>query len=237
MVIHVIPGDAYVDTFKKADIDGEIVVCRECLVDGPINAGSMDEFWQMRAEFLTPESPSEYLENVVPEFNKLATAGEGDRIYLWFEYELFCQVNLWFCLSLLEKAGAEVYLVSPVTLPREKRWDGFARLTPEDFKACFASATKFPAEDLTHGADLWDAFRTDDQEKLRRLSTYSSERFPYHEEVCEAAIQKDTGPARVLTDILMSGESDFSKIFVAFREYAGVYGYGDTQVKRILDTL
>lgn len=237
MVIHVIPGDAYVGTFKETGITGEIVVCRECLVDGPINSGSLNEFWQMRARFLYPDDPSKYLESTVPAFNKLAAANEDDQVNLWFEYELFCQVNMWFCLSLLENTGAEVYRVAPVTLPVANRWEGFARSTAEDLESCFGARTKFSAEDIALGAGLWEAFKNNDPDKLRSLSTHRSACFPYLDEVCEAAIQKDTEPARLLSDILMSGETDFGRIFASFRELAGVYGYGDTQVKRLLESL
>lgn len=237
MVIHVIPGDAYVETFKQAGIDGEIIVCREALVDGPIYAAENEEFWRARAEHLSPADPKEYFEKTVPGFQKLADSGASDEIYLWFEYELFCQVNMWFCLSLLENTGAEIYLVAPVTLSKQNRWDGFAKLTADDLETCFAARTKFTSDDIALGAALWEAFKTEDFDALRKLSTSNSSCFPYLEEVCEAAIQKETEPCRLLTDILMSGETSFEKIFVTFRTLAGVYGYGDTQVKRILDTL
>jgi hypothetical protein len=37
-----------------------------------------------------------------------------------------------------------------------------------------------------------------------------------------------------LTELREEGIADFGEIFAAFRERAGVYGFGDEQVKRIL---
>ncbi|MEQ1924283.1 MAG: hypothetical protein ABL952_17420, partial [Pyrinomonadaceae bacterium] len=56
-------------------------------------------------------------------------------------------------------------------------------------------------------------------------------------EVVAAAIQQDIEPLEVIRAITSGGETDFGKIFVEFRKRAGVYGYGDTQVKRLLDQL
>src|SRR5215207_6662647 len=104
MKIHVLPGDAQVEDFRATGLDGEIVVCREALVDGDVRANGLEEFWQTRERFLTeayPESPSNYRDSVVSEFEKLLDLPGSAEVNLWFEYELFCHVNMWFCVWLL----------------------------------------------------------------------------------------------------------------------------------------
>lgn len=237
MIIHVLPGDAQLETFKQTGIEGEIVVCREAMVDGPVNEDNLDDLWQARAEFHSPGDRASYIANVVSEFEKLMNAPSGSEINLWFEYELFCQANMWFCLYLLKDTEAEIYRVAPIVRAESDRWDGFGRMTPEDLNACFAKRTKFSAKDIELGAQLWEAFSKDDNGTLTRLSCTSSDCFPHLREVCGAAIEKNTWPRRVLKEILESGETDFGEIFTRFRNVAGVYGYGDTQVKRILDAI
>jgi hypothetical protein len=234
MVIHVLPGDAQVETFNETGIDGDIVVCREAMVEGPVNEENADDLWKARAEFHSPGDRASYIANVVSEFEKLTNAPPGSEINLWFEYELFCQANMWFCLYLLRDTDAEIYRVAPIVLAESDKWNGFGGLDPDDLKRCFAGRTKFSREDIRLGAGLWDAFRSEDREKLLELSKTSSPSFPYLEEVGAAAAEKDTRPREILNDILSTGETGIEKIFPIFKDRAGVYGYGDTQVERIL---
>ena len=36
-----------VETFKKTNIEGEIIVCRECLIDGDLSAENLEDFWRV----------------------------------------------------------------------------------------------------------------------------------------------------------------------------------------------
>jgi hypothetical protein len=92
MVIHVLPGDAQVEEFSKTAIAGDVVVCREALVDGPVAARNLEEFWKIREGFLGesyPEIQTNYRTSVVAEFEKLLDLPPGTEVNLWFEYELF----------------------------------------------------------------------------------------------------------------------------------------------------
>lgn len=240
MILHVLPGDATVPTFNASGIDGEIAVCREALIDGDISGDTLPEFWDNRERFLTGEYPdagSDYHGTVVREFAKLNALQSGSEINLWFEYELFCQANMWFCLSLLAESNADVYRVAPVTLSEEKVWDGFGGLAPRDLQQCFQARVKLSASDLELGTLLWSAFRNRDNNALTRLSTIESPAFPMLREVCIAAIEKEHRPREVVADIISHGESNFDKIFREFRSRAGEYGYGDDQVKKIWQNL
>jgi len=237
MKFHVLPGDAQVDVFKETGIEGEIVVCREALVDGPVNADRLEDLWKLRADYLAgADGSTGYYETAVPEFEKLANTAPDAEINLWFEYELFCQVNMWFCLWLLRDSAAAIYRVEPCILNTDDRWNGFGRMDANDLNRCFGARTLFGKADVQLGASLWDAYRVGDNGRLTELSQTSSECFPYLEEVCEAAIEKDTKPRRILDEIAAEGITEFSQVFPKFRERAGVYGFGDDQVRRIYET-
>lgn len=240
MIYHVLPGDSLVEEFKKTNIDGEAIVCREALISGPIDADSLDEFWQQRARFILSEygeDEIEYHEKTAAELNKLAELESDDEVNLWFEYELFCSVNLWFCLSLLNETGATVYRVEPIGLDEDKRWDGFGHFVADDLKACFEMRHKLSQSDGYLGAQLWNAYRRKDDLKLKELASMDNAAFPCLSEVVAAANEKDIQPLEILRVITAKGENDFGKIFVEFKKRAGVYGYGDTQVQRLLDQM
>jgi hypothetical protein len=144
---------------------------------------------------------------------------------------------MWFCLSLLEESTADIFRVAPVTLAEADTWDGFGNLTPDDFKKCFDARVKFSRSDIELGARLWSAFRTEDYATLERLSSTESPVFPKLREACLAAIEKESRPKQIVTEIIQNGEADFSVIFKEFRARAGEYGYGDSQVREIWQKL
>ena len=238
MKIHVLAGDALAGDFKNCAIEGEIIVCRECLVEGAVKAESLEDFWQIRAGFISDSyggNKEDYFSGVAGEFEKLKNLAASDaEINLWFEYELFCQVNLWFCLYLLRESKAQIFRVAPVVREEAEIWKGFGSLESEDLEKCFAKRIEFTGKDIQLGANLWKAYQMADYETLERLSETESECFPYLKEVCRAEIEKNSRPRKVLQGIIETGKTDFSEIFTEFSAQAGVYGFGDSQVKRIL---
>jgi len=238
MKLHVLPGDALAEDFRRTGIGGTIIVCRECLVEGDVKADNLEEFWRVRADFIGEtyeEEKAKYLSGVRGEFENLQKLAVKDsEVNLWFEYELFCQVNMWFCLNLLSESEAKIYRVAPVVRHGDDVWKGFGKLDAERLKKCFAERIEFSSEDKQLGADLWKAFQNSDYEALEMLSTSESECFPYLKEVCRAEIEKSSRPQKVLEEIIARGKTDFAEIFPEFSAQAGVYGFGDSQVKRIL---
>ena len=240
MIYHVLPGDSLAAEFKKANIDGDIIVCRECLIVGPIDAETPFEFWDERARFILTEygeDEIEFHEGVADELEKLTDLDADAEVNLWFEYELFCSVNMWFCISRLKDSGAAVYRVEPSVLSMEDRWSGFGKLTADDLKECFDERKYLSAADITLGADLWGGYRKNDTEQLRELGRSTSDRFPYLAEVCEAAIEKNNKPKQILGGIIAEGIIEFHDIFPEFTRRAGVFGYGDLQVERLMHQL
>jgi len=238
MTVHVLPGDSLAGEFRKTGIEGEVIVCRDAMIVGPVDGETPFEFWDQRARFILAEYGEDeilYHERVADEIEKLSDVDAEEEVNLWFEYELFCSVNMWFCLSLIAATGAKVYRVEPVVLSREDRWNGFGTLEPAELQTCFKSRTAFTSEDIALGTALWNAYRTEDHARLTSLSSTASACFPYLSKVCEAAVDKATRPSEIIAELQFEGLTEFDDIFVQFTKRAGVYGFGDLQLKRILD--
>jgi len=110
---HILNGDALLERFPT-ELSGEQIVMRECLVDGPIEGETPAEFYKNRAEFIdTFEGfkAADYYNGSVSEIEKMLALPEDAIIYLWFEDDLFCQVNFWFILHILKDKTNPMYLV------------------------------------------------------------------------------------------------------------------------------
>lgn len=240
MIYHVLPGDAQVEECKKAGIEGELIVFREALIDGPIDADDLEQFWRERAQHIVSaygEDEIVYHEKVADEISKLSDLDSSDEVNLWFEYELFCSVNMWLCLSLLADTDATVYRIEPIGLDEKNRWDGFGKFTADDMKAAFELRSKFADDEVELGSKLWNAYRRKKYSILKELATDERECFPYLKEVAAAAAEQDIRPLEIVREIMAGGEKEFDEIFVEFKKRAGVYGYGDLQVQRLVDQL
>jgi hypothetical protein len=238
MTLHVLSGDSLLEPFREAGIPGDVAVFRECVVDGPVNADSLDEFFRLRSSYLSDADsdagkPGFYESDVIPEIEKILSAPYDQEICLWFEHELFCQVNLWFLLSEIE--GRRVFVVSPPSEPFENRFDGWARLSGEDLAARFESRSYVDENDARLGAELWRAFRDRDGDRLRELAGSQTEIFRCLPEVAKAAAEIGRRPMEALSRIKGEGVLDFSEAFREFREREPAYGFGDLQVKRMWD--
>ncbi|MGH9947262.1 MAG: DUF1835 domain-containing protein [Pyrinomonadaceae bacterium] len=237
MIYHVLPGDSLVEEFKKTDIVGEVIVCRECLVAGDLTGETPDEFWQVRANFLSLEydgDPIEYQENVAYELERLIGLPADAEVNLWFEYELFCASNMWFCLDLLKNTEAKVFRVAPLNASPDDVWKGFGQHNAEQLGECFEARVQFTDEDLATGAKLWNAFRKRDSDKLLELGEFRSPSFPFLQEVCDAEAEIDKRPAEIMKEIKNAGFTEIETAFPEFQKRAGVYGFGDLQVANLL---
>lgn len=240
MIYHVLPGDAQVADFQKTEIPGELIVFREALVTGPLDAIGPNEFWDQRARFILGEYGEDeiaYHEKVADEILRISDIEAGDEVNLWFEFELFCSVNFWYCLSELKDSGAAVYRVAPINLEPDDVWKGFGEHNADDLTAAFESRTEVTQDDLDQGAKLWSAFRRREGSNLRKLGDYRSHSMPFLKEVSEAASEVDTRPLQIVREIRSDGFAALEEVFPEFKKRAGVYGFGDLQVERLLDSI
>ncbi|WPR77890.1 DUF1835 domain-containing protein [Algoriphagus sp. NG3] len=242
-MLHVLNGDSLASTFP-ASIPGRIAIVREALVDGPVQADSTEELWVIREKFLSknyPEASQEnYFAQVVPEFEKIMTATSGTEVYLWFEYDLFCQVNLWFTVHLLKKHKGPVYLVSPTT----DLIEGFGGMKEIQLEQAYRNARLLDSNERHVLADMWKIYQKEDISEALTLSHQTMPEIPYLYPAVVAwkeSIAHGDYPGKpkaALKEIAAElGTDDFGKIFRAFHIKHAIYGYGDLQVKRLWEEM
>lgn len=242
-MLHVLNGDALAEVFP-ASIPGEIAVAREALIDGPVSANSIEGLWVIREEFLkknySEASEEDYFTKVVPEFEKIMTANAETKVYLWFEHDLFCQINLWFSMNLLNKHVGDVYLVSPTT----DLIEGFGGMNQMQLEQAYRDAKLLTKNERHILHDMWTLYQRPDVSEALTLSKQVSPELPFlYPAVVAWKESLPHGeylgkPKEALKEISAQlGTDDFGKIFRAFRIKHAIYGYGDLQVKRLWEEL
>ncbi|MEM6380731.1 MAG: DUF1835 domain-containing protein [Bacteroidota bacterium] len=242
-VYHILNGDALKEQFQPL-IAGVQIVARECLVDGPVVGGNLEELFQTRAQFLSrhypPTTEQAYYEQTVSEFAKIQKIEEDAVINLWFEDDLFCQVNFWFVAYLLNQSEYqnEVYLVRP---PQHTSY-GFGGLNEAELTTAYDQ--KVPLAELATIGSLWAAYQKEDLSSLKQIALTLTDKFPFILEAVEAHIERIPGkdnlgrPSQALLAIMQELNTEaFGPVFKAFSQRESIYGFGDLQVKRLYDDL
>ena len=149
---HILNGDALAERFPKT-LDGEVIVFRECLMEGPLPT---ENFFEARAAYLETHYPtgSDYRQHVQPELEKVESIQNG-TVYLWFKKDLFCQVNLWYCCSILEDKGASANLVLAESLNF-----GFGGYETDQLATLIEKTIPLDQPQLQILASCWKAFQS-----------------------------------------------------------------------------
>lgn len=91
---HVLNGDGLNEIFPIKN-SAQIIIMRECLIEGPLESDHLELFFRLRADYLysTTAEKSEYTDKVISELNKIQHLPLGADVFLWFEDDLFCQIT------------------------------------------------------------------------------------------------------------------------------------------------
>ncbi len=234
--MNIVNGDCLAGQLKEASVGGETIICREALVSGPLQADNLVDFFDMRADFISKEYPAEkddYFKKVVSEFDKILAIPENSEVNLWFEDDLFCQVNMWFCLYLIPKnQNLKIYRVFPNTM-KENNWRGFSDSEISDLEKSLQSRVLFDEADIELGINLWKAYQNNDKETLKQLSEKQSDCYRYLQEVINSYVS--INPEVFIANLMENGISDFDLVFEKFRDELGIFGFGDLQIKNIFN--
>ena len=240
---HILNGDSLKDQLQNFDV--EKIVLRECLVEGNVQGDSLKDVLANRFSFFEKEyevSEEEYQQKSVVEISKITEIENDSSVYLWFENDLFCQVNFWFAIHTLVHLGNDisVFLVSPI----KDSWMGFGKLSFEELLQSFENKKELTKVDQKSIAELWLAFQKSDWEVLRSNAKNLSSKINQIGEVVEAHIErfpvdkKYGRPEESIQKIMTSLDNpSFSNVFRAFSQTEGIYGFGDMQVKRIMNRM
>ncbi|WKK86517.2 DUF1835 domain-containing protein [Marivirga arenosa] len=241
-VFHILNGDALNEQFPK-EIEGEVIIFRECLVDGELKGDTEEEFYHNRAEFLSKTYEEvnfqDYYQESVSEFEKIKSIPENSEINLWFEEDLFCQVNLWYCVYLIlnNTKSAHLHLILPIDSPYS-----FGHLNNSALIKCYKSKVVLVQADKI--SELWIHYRSGNIEALHKTALDLKNKYTFILKAVEAHIasipsDKHPGkPVETLQNIIEELSTyEFKPIFKEFSKREAIYGYGDLQVRKLLEDI
>jgi hypothetical protein len=242
--VHILNGDSLKINFPK-DLFGDKIVFRECLIDGNILGENFEVFFTNRANYIhsiiEEKNKINYKEYTLKEFYKVNKIDDIVEINLWFEDDLFCQTNLWFVLFYLKekKFQNNIYLVRPkITSPYS-----FGNMSSDELINSYNKRTNIDKKSWQYFSELWKAYQQNNFNELieigNKLNTFSSFLIPVINAQIDRFNKTSLGrPKQTLLNIKKEFKTtDFNVICKEFNKREAIYGFGDLQIKLMLNEL
>ena len=246
--LHITNGSHLTDYLKSLEYTGGFLTWQEMLCDGPATEQIYtEEFFNLRKEFLSDYYDIEINEGELKkELDILNHTDQFGQIVLWFEYDLFCHINLIAIISLLNqrKVHLPLYLVCSGRVKGEKDLKGLAELKPVQLHRHYENKISLSDEDTELMSSLWQVYCGKDHNLFKPFIVKKSS-FPYLAHCLKAHLQRFPDSITGLSTLefhtlhIISEQKIKSKrhLLGYILNFQGYYGFGDLQINKMIDTL
>ena len=252
-ILHILNGDATAAGFNDTGIEGEVLVWREVLSEGPVEENiSSGSFWKSRMNFIagaSDDAAEDYQQKVLNNLAKLDE--EYDEINLWFEFDLHCQVNLLGVMTYLKQrtdlSSPNIFLICPADYPGKENFKGMGELNGEELEYLYDNIRVQLSEfDFIIAAEVWTVYVSRGAEKLKDYLSKTDFWGSLHllKPAMEAQLKRlevnKNGLNYIeqkLLDIYNYGYKTKPEIYTAFWATEKIYGMGDMEIDIYLGRL
>jgi len=181
--MHVANGHATTEILHAAGVPGRSSIWADPLHEGPVPAGLDDEALLMvRAQFIG--SGVHGVEAVASDLRRWREAIDDteayDELVLWYEHDLFDQLNLIQILTRLSTDWPKpVTLICIGSFPGRPRFMGLGQLTTSELAPLFDHRQPITAEQLIVAGTAWAAFRSADPTAIEAVLDTDTSALPY----------------------------------------------------------
>lgn len=194
-LLHVANGTSTTTTILAAGIPGARSIWADPLYDGPVPGGFSDrELLDVRSRYLAGPSeltssspggsnPSLDPANDLREWRAtIERHASYDELILWFEHDLFDQLNLIQLLAWIAEhvpASKLVSLICIGSFPGRPDFKGLGELTPDELATLLDSRQRVTGAQYDLARRAWDAFRASTPGALDAIRSENTAALPY----------------------------------------------------------
>ncbi|NQY05477.1 MAG: DUF1835 domain-containing protein [Flavobacteriaceae bacterium] len=249
--LHITNGDSTTEILKKLGFKGEIITWREMLCEGRTTTDVGSEgFWKSRFNFFSSTykvTKRSFIDKTVKEFRNLCNQKTQDEIVLWFEYDLFCQINMLAMISWLKthRKGAHITLVCSGKEDNTKKLYGLGELSKDQIINLFEKRISLTIDDIEYADYMWHLYCSDSPLQMQTHARFNASQFRYLTEALETHLKRFPSIKNGLNDlentILTTAVSKKHKtkedLVKTLLKNPNYYGFGDIQYFKKLDDL
>ncbi|MBC9796324.1 DUF1835 domain-containing protein [Sinomicrobium weinanense] len=247
--LHITNGDGFTSHLKELKLEGEIITWREMLCEGrTMTEVGSESFWKARFEFLNKNykiSKTNFIEATLKEYRRLCNQKSQEEIVLWFDEDLFCQINMIAVVSWLKKhrKGAQISLVCG----KKKGNKSFilTNHTKQQLLKLYDSRTQLTQDDIEYADYIWQLYCSDTPLRLETFSKFNASQFPYLTDAIALHLHRFPTVKNGLNHLenstleIAAGRKIVSreKFVETLIKNESNYGFGDLQYLRIINSI
>lgn len=179
-ILNITNGDCAVEIMKKANISGVFLPWCDVLHEGPVpNNLSLEELSKVRAQFIIERNwgtPDKIIESFMQRDNELKSFRKYEKVILWFEHDLYDQLQIIQILDWFHKNHTDDVELSIICTNRY-----LGRLSPEEMKGLVEYEEPITKAHLDLSCKAWSAFRSNTPEKWLGLLREDTSALPFLE--------------------------------------------------------
>ena len=249
--VHILNGDSALDIFLATGIEGEHIVFREMLCQGQCKEPILSPaFWQERKLFFKEHydvSHEEYEIEAEKEISRVNDFLDSEtEICIWFEYDLFCHVNMFSIISYLNQKSKidNVHIICSGRNFGDDQLKGLGELTSEDFVKLYEHKRLLSKIDFEFANYFWMLYQSDKHEELFSFTFHTHPTFIYLKDCMIAHFyrypDKKTGLSysqNIILKQLNESPKTRDELVGILLKTQGYYGFGDIQYKKMIKDL
>lgn len=221
-ILHITNGESV--SLRDAGLGGEVLTWQDVLHEGPVPSGlSLEQLRPVRARFLADLSgrpESEVLSGLERRDRALASFRESDEVVLWFEHDLYDQLQL---IQILDWFARQERGVTQISLIDSDRYLGPMR--PEELVALYPRRAQVTESHFELASRAWRAFCSPDPSLLARLARENTPALPHLSGALKRHVEQfpsaENGLSRTqqqILEIAASGVNQVEAIFCLDRD-------------------
>lgn len=181
--LHVTNGESAGNTLRQTSLGGAVLPWQDVLHEGPVPGGSRQGLLQTRAAFLSAcgwGSARAVLSSLERRDGQLLQAlRDRDQVVLWFEHDLYDQLQLIDVLALASAEDGSLELIVIGSFPGKPLFRGLGELTADQLETLWPSRVTATQDTIAAAASAWDALRRPEPSALAGYARQDIPQLPF----------------------------------------------------------
>jgi hypothetical protein len=249
--LHVANGSSVTHTLAEAGVPGLLSIWADPLHDGPVPGDLGDDaLLEVRARYLGPPLDDPHVDPVqgLRAWREIIERHDGyDELVLWFEHDLFDQLNLIQILSWIHRrlpSSKAVSLICIGSYPGRPDFKGLGELTAAELAPLLDARQPVTESQYALAERAWTAFRQSTPQALDEFRRTDTSALPYLEPALVRFLQEypwtSDGLSRTERQLLRLAEREgitLAKAFPRMHDGESAYYVSDTSLAELAETL
>ena len=182
-LLHVTNGESAGNTLRQTTLGGAVLSWQDALHEGPVPAVARAELLRIRADFLAGcgWGGTQAITSSLERRDRTLIGALRDRrqVVLWFEHDLYDQLQLLDILALASAAGGTPELIVVGSFPGKPSFRGLGELTAAQLETLWPARVAATPGVLAAAAAAWDTFRQPGPSALAALAAAGIPELPF----------------------------------------------------------